>query len=514
MGVASGLLGSDTLTLTATYKSGDRVNVSDTGFIMEAAISGTSSNYKLPSVKTHTYKITPLTISGVTAAATGAYTYNGSILTPTVNLTGGNIVSGDVVNTFVSGGGIDAGTHNLTVIGIDNPNYLLDGTLSATFTINPREIGESDIKWSVSDGDEFTYNGANRAPEAYFVYNGVTYTLPTDLPEAYNASATDYTAHVLTGVFQNNFKLVDTDLTTPTGFASSVSFKINKAKITADDVEWSFTEGFKFAPNSDPAATALFRYNNVAYVLTLSYKNESGATVTVGGDGSQWKTGGYTATVALGSGAEFDNFELDGVISRTFKITESAAGTYTVIWEGFSAVVNYNGADQKSSAYIIVDGEKLDVTVSVEKWDGSAWVAATSAKDAGTYRFTATRTNYVLENDKVECRIDPRVISVDYTNLTGLTHGTIVNVTAFTTDPVAKAEVDAGILNLAVSGSGHVAGTHVVSVEAQVENAQGNKVATDNYVISNATAVQTIGKKVLSISDIEWKLNFTYDGNI
>ena len=230
-------------------------------------------------------------------------------------------------------------------------------------------------------------------------------------------------------------------------------------------------------------------------MLTLSYKNESGATVTVGGDGSQWKTGGYTATVALGSGAEFDNFELDGVISRTFKITESAAGTYTVIWEGFSAVVNYNGADQKSSAYIIVDGEKLDVTVSVEKWDGSAWVAATSAKDAGTYRFTATRTNYVLENDKVECRIDPRVISVDYTNLTGLTHGTIVNVTAFTTDPVAKAEVDAGILNLAVSGSGHVAGTHVVSVEAQVENAQGNKVATDNYVISNATAVQTIGKR-------------------
>ena len=171
LGVASGLLGSDTLTLTATYKSGDRVNVSDTGFIMEAAISGTSSNYKLPSVKTHTYKITPLTVSGVTAAATGTYTYNGSILTPTVNLTGGriavapriceafgtpvnlhfarvdsesdrtcgckievrvvsaggNIVAGDTVNTFVSGGGIDAGTHNVTVIGIDNPNYLLDG---------------------------------------------------------------------------------------------------------------------------------------------------------------------------------------------------------------------------------------------------------------------------------------------------------------------------------------------------------------------------------------------------
>ncbi|MDE7083182.1 MAG: hypothetical protein K2O89_05745 [Clostridia bacterium] len=507
LGVASGLLGSDTLALTATYKSGDRVNVSETGFIMEAAISGTSSNYKLPSVKTHTYKITPLTLSGVTATAVGNYTYNGSIQTPEITLSGGNIVSGDTVKTFVSGGGIDAGTHTATVIGINNPNYLLDGTISANFTIKPLDI--TDIEWSISDGDKFTYNGANHAPEAWFVYKGVTYALTTDLSEAYDASDDEYTANVTAGVFQNNFNLTDID---GAGNAASVSFKINKAQITANDVEWSFTEGFKFAPNTDPAAYALFRYNNVAYILTLNYKDESGNAVETGGNGSQWKTGNYTATVTLGSGA--DNFVLDENISRAFKITDSAAGSYTVIWEGFSSVVNYNGADQTPSAYIIVDGEKIDVSVSVEKWDGSAWVAANAAKDAGVYRFTATRVNYALANDEVQCRIDPRVISVDYTHLTGLTHGSTENVTATTTDPVASAEMNAGKLNFAVSGSGHVAGTHVVSVEAQVENGQGGWIATGNYSISNATAVQTIGKKVLTINDIEWNYEFVYDGNI
>jgi len=517
LGVASGLLGSDTLTLTATYKSGDRKNVTEAGFVMEAGISGSSSNYKLPAVKTHTYKITPLTLSGVKADVQGVYTYNGSIQTPAINVvndTSGNIVSGDTVKAYVSGGGIDAGTHSATVIGIDNPNYLLDGTLSATFKIIPLDITASEIKWSIADGTEYTYNGQNRAPEAWFVYNGVTYALTTDLNEAVNAQTDKYTANVKAGVFQNNFNLVDADTTTPTGNATSVSFKINKAKITANDVEWSFTEGFKFAPNADPAMYALFRYNNSAYLLTISYEDEKGNAVATGGDGKQWKTGSYTAKVALGTGAEFDNFVLDNNIKRAFKITDSAAGVYTVIWEGFNAVVNYNGADQKPSAYIIVDGEKLDVTVSVEKWDGSAWTSATEAKDAGTYRFTATKTNYSLSNDKVECRIDPRVISVDYANLTGLTHGTDKKVTATTTDPVAAAEIDAGKLNLAVSGSGRVAGTHIVSVEAQADDGQGTMVATGNYVISNATAVQTIGKKVLTINDIDWKLDFTYDGSI
>ncbi len=514
LGVASGLLGGDTLTLTATYKSGDKKNVTDAGFVMEAAISGTSSNYKLPSVKTHTYKIAPLILAGVTASVQGTYTYNGSILTPEINLTGGNVVTGDTVKAFVSGGGIDAGTHTATVIGVANPNYSLDGTVSASFTVKPRDITASDIKWNITDNQEFTYDGSNRAPEATFVYNGVTYALTTDLSEAYNASATAYTANVAAGVFQNNFNLVDLDTSTPTGNAATVSFKINKAKITANDVEWSFTEGFKFPPETDPAMYALFRFNNTAFVLGISYTDENGNAVATGGDGSQWKTGVYTATVALGSGAEFDNFVLDGTISRTFKITESAAGTYTVIWEGFNSVVNYNGADQKPNAYVIVDGEKLDVTVSVEKWDGSAWVAATAAMNAGAYRFTATRTNYQLSNDKVELRIDPRVISVDYKNLTGLTHGATENVTATTTDPVAKAEFDAGKLNFAVSGSGHVAGTHVVSVVPQVEDGQSGWIATNNYSISNATAVQTIGKKVLTINDVEWKLDFTYDGNV
>ena len=141
-------------------------------------------------------------------------------------------------------------------------------------------------------------------------------------------------------------------------------------------------------------------------------------------------------------------------------------------------------------------------------------MAATSAKDAGTYRFTATKDGYTLLNDKVECRIDPRVISVDYANLTGLTHGTTVNVIASTTDPVAKAEVDAGILTFAVTGSGRVAGTHIVSVEAQVDGIGGSKVASGNYSVSNSTAVQTIGKKVLTATDIDWILSFTYDGNI
>jgi len=514
--VASGLLGSDTLTLTATYKSGDKKNVTEGGFVIEASISGASSNYKLPAVITHTYKITPLALKNIKADVEGTYTYNGSIQTPEINLindTNGNIVAGDTVKAYVSGGGINAGEYDVTIYGTENANYKLDGAITAKFKIEPKDITTSEIKWSVTDGTEYTYNGQNRAPEAWFVYNGVTYALNTDLNEAVNANANKYTANVKAGVFQNNFKLLDKDTSNPTGNASSITFKINKAKITANDVEWSFMEGSKFAPEQDPAASALFRFNNAAYVLTISFKDADNNSVSTGGDGKQWKTGSYTATAALGTGSDYDNFEITGTVSREFKITESATGKYTVIWEGFSAVVNYNGADQKPGAYIIVDGEKIDLTVLVEKWDGSNFQNTVAAKDAGRYRFTARKTGYSLTNDKVECRIDPRVISVDYANLTGLSHGDTDNVTATTTDPVAKAEIDGGVLTLAVKGSGHVAGSHTVSVEAQVE-VSGNKVATGNYVISNATAVQTVGKKLLTYNDIEWKLDFTYDGKV
>ena len=62
-------------------------------------------------------------------------------------------------------------------------------------------------------------------------------------------------------------------------------------------------------------------------------------------------------------------FEISGAVSRMFRITESASGKYTVIWEGFSSVVSYNGEDQKPNAYIIVDGEKLDVTVALRNFN-------------------------------------------------------------------------------------------------------------------------------------------------
>ncbi|MDE5666890.1 MAG: hypothetical protein K2I29_01475, partial [Clostridia bacterium] len=211
-----------------------------------------------------------------------------------------------------------------------------------------------------------------------------------------------------------------------------------------------------------------------------------------------------------------------GTLYLPVQILPTANGKYTVIWEGVSSVMYYNGAEQTPGAYIISGGEKLSVSVSVEKWDGSAWVAATSAKDVGEYRFKATKTDYALLNDTAECRIDPRVISVEYANLTGLTHGAVdannkpLTVTASTKDPVARAERDAGLLNFAVTGGSNLAGTWVVSTVAQVKDG-ANWVDSENYVISNATAVQTVGKKVLSDNDITWSpngLTFTYDGNV
>ncbi|MDE5666891.1 MAG: hypothetical protein K2I29_01480, partial [Clostridia bacterium] len=444
-------------------------------------------------------------LNGTSALASdGKVTYTGNQIIINATADGADISTTDKetvkLPVIISGDNVNEGTFTATAINT-NPNYVFSSSLDTTKTVTIEKKAIS-VDWNVANNAQFVYNGENFAPEATFIAaNGLPVTLPvtltkggTTVTEAVDAG--EYVATVAAGDYFSNYNLAS---------AATVSFKINKAQITASDVEWSFTEGAKFATGAKPSLTALYRYNNVTYSLTIAITTTDGNTTT-------WAAGGYTATASLATG--MDNFEISGTVSRTFNLTETASGNYTVIWEGYSSVANYNGADQKPSGYIISDGEKLAINVAVEKWNGSAWVAATSAKDAGTYRFTATKDGYKLLNDKVECRIDPRVISVDYANLTGLTHGTTTNVIASTTDPVAKAEVDAGILTFAVTGSGRVAGTHVVSVEAQVDGVGGSKVASGNYSISNSTAVQTIGKKVLTANDIDWTLSFTYDGNI
>ena len=479
-----------------------------------------------------TLTVTPKELTAVTfkhgattlSAATPEVAYTGSPVIISASATG---VGGDGTLTlpvWYGGDNVNAGTFTATALN-GNPNYKIAASLlSKNIKITPKEL--TSVSWTVANNEEVAYNGNDFTPKAWYVSaSGEQVYLPVTLEKddgtGTYVSASDavnagkYKATVAAGTYNGNYQIKT---------AQSVTFTVTKAQITADDIEWNFLAGTKFAPKADPAISALFRFGNKAYKLDLTVTDATNAKVEFGGDGTQWVAGDYTATAKLGADAKFANFEISGAVSRMFRITESASGKYTVIWEGFSSVVSYNGEDQKPNAYIIVDGEKLDVTVGVEKQkaDGS-WETVTEAKNAGNYRFTATKTGYTLENDKVLQRIDPRTISVEYTNLTGLQHGATLSdgttprtVTASTNDPVAKAELDAGQLNFSVTGGSNLAGTRVVSVKAQVKDGS-DWVDCGNYVISNASAVQTVNKKVLTDNDITWSpngLNFTYDGNV
>ncbi len=114
----------------------------------------------------HTYTVLPRELK-LSWQETIEFTYDGSTHTPEFTyMTGYGPISGDDVQSYIMGGGKDAGTYTATV-SVLNSNYTIASGASKQFTVKKREISATFL--IPSDG--FTYNGTVQMPAIATVHN-------------------------------------------------------------------------------------------------------------------------------------------------------------------------------------------------------------------------------------------------------------------------------------------------------------------------------------------------------
>ena len=252
---------------------------------------------------------------------------------------------------------------------------------------------------------------------------------------------------------------------------------------------------------------AIHTFDNTAYkptVKVMSGENtlEEGdakdytvayAPVDASGDASCKAEGDYKATVTLNSGnyqrKTIDLYYTIGDRKRA-TITRTDSGDFT-----------YNGADQKPTISVTVDGTALtegankDYTITYATADTDG-----KTINAGDYTATVEIINPVYGADAVvfNYTIKPAIVPVKWTGLTTTYTGSEQAPMAKITGVGSDGEID-----LAVEVGGAEKQTNVGSYVAVADFASNNT-KKGNYVLTGTDATFTINKEVLSIV---WTVN-------
>lgn len=200
----------DTVTLTVDKKTlaktYDDVKVS----------SVSNTNYTLVGSTTNicSFTINPITVTFDFSNTTT--TYNGSNQLPTVNVN--NVLSGDVCNATLSTTYKNAGSYEVSVIGLSNDNYTFvnDNACKTSFTINPIVC---EFNWS---NLSVTYNGNPQKPTITISNKVANDNVVVTCEEFTDAGV--YTCHITSISDNDNYTLTGSDI--------DEQFTINKKEVT------------------------------------------------------------------------------------------------------------------------------------------------------------------------------------------------------------------------------------------------------------------------------------------
>gem|GEM_PF-1769176 len=290
---------------------------------------------------------------GITVADIAAVTYNGNDQQPGMTLTynGKTLKSGtDYTLSYVDNK--NAGTGKVVASGIGN----FTGTVSGTFTINQRSIGNASIA-SIAD---VTYTGSAIEPAVTVTDGSKTLKKGTDYKVSYSNNTNAGTATVniegignYTGSKSASFKIV----------ASSANFTVET--IASQQYDGTAKTPAVTVKDGDKTLSV-----NTDY--TLDYKNNTNAG---------------TATVIVNGKGNYS-----GSVSAMFTITARSIGNAAV--EGLTDVV-YTGSAIKP-APVVKDGStklKLDTDYSLEYSDNTNCGTATvTVKGKGNYKSSVSAT--------------------------------------------------------------------------------------------------------------------------
>ena len=360
----------------ANAASGDDVKVTVEGAQTDAgddytataqALTGSAKgNYALPEQKTTAFSIAQREVT--LAWGSGYLVYNGTTQVPTCEL--GNLVSGDVVDVVVTGGGSYAGelarAEAKSLTGADAANYKLPTTgLTKGVVITQRELT---LTWGETS---FTYDGEEHVPNCILGNlvgdDKVNVTVTGARTDAGEGTAT------AARIDNSNYKLPSQKTT---------AFTIAKASIapTVSTDDWAYGD-----EASVPSVTGNPGGGEVNYEYAARTDGDAQSE-----DG--WSTeaptaaGEYTVRATV---AATDNYE-GAVATADFTIAQRE-----VALEWGEAAFTYNGSEQAPSctAGNLVEGDAVDVAVTGAKADaGEGYTATAVSLSNPNYKLPAEGT--------------------------------------------------------------------------------------------------------------------------
>lgn len=409
-------------------------------------------------------------MTGVKWSYTAPFTYDGEIKTVSLNK---EIEQLRFVGRLSAR---DVGTFNVSFELIDADNYELInlGDLSASleWKIEKIKVDMTGVKWSYTA--PFTYDGTAKT---------VSLVKAPSLVEVKGTlSATK------AGTYTASFALKDTEhyeLINLGDLATSLEWKIEKAKVDMTGVKWSYT--------------APFTYDGTTKTVSLVY---APSLVEVKGTLSAIKAGTYTASFAL---KDTENYEM----------VNAGALASSLEWKINKASVDLAGAAWDYTAPFTYDGTIKTVSLTMQfdklKFSGN------SATDAGTYTASfelKDAENYEIINkgslsDSIEWKINKADI-----DMSAVARSFVDAEFVYDSKPHTLA-VDSKLLPEGVKVKGYLgsAVTHVSespkTITVQFE-LLAEKAVNYNVPADMSATVTVVAKEI----GLKWEnLKFTYDGS-
>ena len=409
-------------------------------------------------------------MTGVKWSYTAPFTYDGEIKTVSLNK---EIEQLRFIGRLSAR---DVGTFNVSFELIDADNYELinlgDLATSLEWKIEKAKVDMTGVKWSYTA--PFTYDGTAKT---------VSLVKAPSLVEVKGTlSATK------AGTYTASFALKDTEhyeLINLGDLATSLEWKIEKAKVDMTGVKWSYT--------------APFTYDGTTKTVSLV---DAPSLVEVKGTLSAIKAGTYTASFAL---KDTENYEM----------VNAGALASSLEWKINKASVDLAGAAWDYTAPFTYDGTIKTVSLTMQfdklKFSGN------SATDAGTYTASfelKDAENYEIINkgslsDSIEWKINKADI-----DMSAVARSFVDAEFVYDGKPHTLA-VDSKLLPKGVKVKGYLgsAVTHVSespkTITVQFE-LLAEKAVNYNVPADMSATVTVVAKEI----GLKWEnLKFTYDGS-
>ncbi len=448
---------SDTLEVRNVLDSGKYVCVVASGDTVKEAVF----NVAIAKAK--------IDMTGVKWSYTAPFTYDGEIKTVSLNK---EIEQLRFVGRLSAR---DVGTFNVSFELIDADNYELinlgDLATSLEWKIEKAKVDMTGVRWSYT---------------APFAYDGTAKTVSLN-KEIEQLSFTGNTATEI-GVYTASFALKDTEhyeLINLGDLATSLEWKIEKAKIDMTGVKWSYT--------------APFTYDGTTKTVSLV---NAPSLVEVKGTLSATKAGTYTASFAL---KDTENYEM----------VNAGALASSLEWKINKASVDLAGAAWNYTAPFTYDGTIKTVSLTMQfdqlKFSGN------SATDAGTYTASfelKDAENYEIINkgslsDSIEWKINKADIDMSAVARSFVDAEFVYDGKPHTLTVDSKLLPEGvkvkGYLGSAVTHVSESPKTITVQFELLAEKAVNYNVPADM-----SATVTVVAKEI----GLKWEnLKFTYDGS-